>query len=442
MQTSVQALLVLVSCVWVVRHIPKGYRSLPLPERPTYILFGVLALGSLGSVVLGGQKGLLCLLLTGAISLTVLAARLLRPRDPSPIPSVPKRVAVAMLLLWLWLFSVDMAANDLSWGRVGAYVAAAIIPILCWLFALTSGLRNWSVASICTSYLALSNFIALTDPGGAWRQCDEFKCNQLGALYKGPFVSENFMAVLSAFALVEWLTVERSVTSRRTGLVLCGAMLFASGSRGSLIGVAAAVIWGVAVQARGRASGRHRRIPFALSLATALGVSAVAYHLIANATYDQFSNRGNVWIQAFSHVREGHLLYGLGLSSWGDLQAAGELPAHFAHSQYLILLFAGGIVALLLFVGVFSVALSRPSMPEAIRGGWSGAPIVFLLVAGLVEVIWNPASWDAFSFMIIGVFAQTFVAVPRQTEPEQQTGNNSGRVNIYSQRPRRSVVGG
>jgi hypothetical protein len=117
MQTSVQALLVVLSCVWFVGYARRGYGALAQQERWTHLLFLLLGAGSFTAVMLGGQKGLGALVLTAAIVLTALVARLWRPAARPPVLPVPKRVAVAMLLLWLWLFSVDMLMNQLSMDR-------------------------------------------------------------------------------------------------------------------------------------------------------------------------------------------------------------------------------------------------------------------------------------------------------------------------------------
>jgi O-antigen ligase len=173
------------------------------------------------------------------------------------------------------------------------------------------------------------------------------------------------------------------------------------------------------------ASGRERHIagprrPVSFMTGSLLGMLAVVagYVLIVRSTTSTFSNRGQTWAQALGAV-EDHPWRGLGFHSWFELQRVGTLPDHFAHSQYLILLFSGGYVALLLFAAVLAAALRQTiamSRDPLLR---ASLPVFVFAGLGLTESVWNPFTFDGSSWPVLVMLLVTGsrrVAAPRREE--------------------------
>lgn len=91
---------------------------------------------------------------------------------------------------------------------------------------------------------------------------------------------------------------------------------------------------------------------------------------------------------------------GLGLDRWSFLQSIGLLPPLFPHSEYLLLLFGGGIVAVLLLQLSFAYALkfaSRDDFPFA------ASYVIFLAILGLTEAYWNPMAFDGHTLLLLPI---------------------------------------
>ncbi len=89
-------------------------------------------------------------------------------------------------------------------------------------------------------------------------------------------------------------------------------------------------------------------MPNVVAASSILAIFGIALTLLFTATPSTLSNRGNIWTSALAAL-EGQYAFGLGLDRWEPLTQLGYLPEHFPHNGYLLILFSGGVVALLLF---------------------------------------------------------------------------------------------
>jgi O-antigen ligase len=106
------------------------------------------------------------------------------------------------------------------------------------------------------------------------------------------------------------------------------------------------------------------------------------------------------------------------LSRWHELQAVGLLSFHFAHSEYLELVFAGGLVGLALFTAAQTVLIR--TLLRGSAGLLPAGPAAVLAVLGLTEVVWNPLTVDGFSWMLVAALLLASAPRPLPASPERE----------------------
>lgn len=389
-------------------------RRIDSETKRTLYLYAGLALGAFINGSVGGNAlGLLALIGFTLLPLMVAVARaMVRPAAPSPNATRPSLMPISLAIaLWGWLFLVDFALAPLTVRTLSAYCVAFSVPALMLVFRSFGGLPHPSVALVGTAYLIGAVLVGAL-VGNEWRDCDVFKCNAIGGLYRGPFPSENYLAIIAVFTLVSWLAVKTPMSGRIAGVLFSIAVVLATGSRSALVAIFVALVWCVMAGAfMKRDSCRKWHLPVPLASLTVALVSLLSVNLISDARNDTFSNRGSIWIRAYEAVLQGNPLVGLGLSDWGRLQAVGFIPEHFAHSGYLIILFSGGVVGLVLFGLTLAALLARTQGGTRWGSAWGSGPVIVFLVYSLSEVIWNPLALDSFSFVVIGLFAETALCI-------------------------------
>jgi hypothetical protein len=267
-----------------------------------------------------------------------------------------------------------------------------------------------------------------------WVECSPFKCNLLGGLLRGPFSSENELGMLSAWVAILALVGLRGST-RWLSYTLAMAMLVASGSRTSLyftVAVSVAffvrhVIWRHLIVANGTKFELRRGVASSVVLIFA----GVALALLYTAGPHTLSNRGDIWSRALDALR-GHLVLGLGLDRWEPLTLEDVLPAHFPHSEYLLLLFSGGYVALALFLAFVWSTLVRPhAHPEDVLARL--LLVVMFLSLSLTEVTWNPLTVDSLSWSVLVLLAvgvSTGDSTTSPFPPSRQPGGGRTRSSV------------
>lgn len=289
----------------------------------------------------------------------------------------------ALVAVAVWLLVIDFSvASGLS-GRVVAtrLVAVAVVVML---------------VSLCRSEVARFEFVALalafafgvacaTAPlaSDAYRACSQFKCGPLGAQLTAAFGSENRLSIICCLTILGAFSfADRAF---RFFVVVTGlCVLYLADSRTEQIALAVALIVGAVWFLTSRSEGAAWRGLSAAALPN-VGV-AIGIYLIYSASVKSFSNRGSIWILGRSAL--GHdWLVGRGLDTWSTQ----VLSRNFMHSEYLYLLYSGGVVALLLF----AIALTGVGVRLARTGDWNRfALLVFIVIDGMTEVIWNPLTVD------------------------------------------------
>jgi O-antigen ligase len=300
--------------------------------------------------------------------------------------------------LWAWLAVVDLLAADLQAGQLVAPLTSLVVLTVSGVMSAPLGMTPRVLGRTVLAVLAVVGVASALLPE-SWRACDEFKCGPAGALMTGPFPSENYLA-MQAVLVLAWVLLGLGGLLRVTAVLLVATLLLASGSRTSMI-VALLALLLFLVSGRGRRTTGHRG-PVSYVTGSLLGVLAVVvgYALIVRSTTSTFSNRGQTWAQAMEAV-EAHPWRGLGFHSWFELQRVGTLPGHFAHSEYLILLFSGGYVALALFAVVLAAALRQTTATSPDSWLRASLPVFVFAGLGLTESVWNPFTFDGSSWPVL-----------------------------------------
>ncbi|MGN9803958.1 O-antigen ligase family protein [Micromonospora sp. L32] len=376
-----------------------------------FVAFAVLANAA---PVLAGDRSsaLIGLLVLALLAWAVLSGR----RSLRGSPDRWLRISwwsIATLLLWC--LAVDALVGSGLYGpRLVAYAAAGLLLLAGVLLAAGTALSVRALA-----YTGLAVLSVLTIPtvfsDGAWRPCTAGKlekCSVAGALFKGFFESENYIAMIATFTLVAGLCALRRAELLAT-TAFCLLIIVATGSRTSYLALAAAGAWlaGGYLIERGR---RFTRIHLALCIAVVLTFLTAATYLMWTADRTTLSNRGNIWIHAREYMADMKAT-GVGVSKWYYLRDVGEAPTHFFHSGYVLAIFAGGFVALAIW-GLWATALLHGGVSDG-RAFTGKAPVVLLLVYSVTEVVWNPLSVDGLSWIAIALMLTRSVAARADALP-------------------------
>ncbi|QOT16036.1 O-antigen ligase family protein [Paenarthrobacter sp. YJN-5] len=411
MQTVVEYAIVSMSLVALIANLrvlaSSGIIKRDLPSLigvASLVLGGLLYEAGLGLVGQPGQVAVFGLLLGCVILATVGrvrekqrgGAQLSRPLSIGPF--FPSAVAVVMA-------TVNAVANvDLPLGQsVGRFLAVAIL-VLAGLLACVGRIYLEDVGRIIVCSVLIILMLTLF-AGPAWRPCDIFKCGPFGAIYTGPFSSENALAIYACVAILFVLKTWSGTVSVLSLLPVL-LTLYATESRTSqlavVLGLAAWAFYLLCLKGTRRTRDFHpdpsrgKRLVFQLTVAA---IFCVGFYLVTNAEPAQFSNRGMIWIRGLTALGDDWAA-GLGLDRWTYYQSIGLLPPLFPHSEYLLLLFGGGVLS----VG-FLYAAHYSSIASASRRtadlGVAVSYNVFLAVLGLTEAYWNPVAFDGHTFLVL-----------------------------------------
>lgn len=308
-----------------------------------------------------------------------------------------------IIALWAWLTGVNIAQNASVLGEGTLLIRLA--PGLLWFALLAAKDRS----PIDRRMLVAMITFGLTIPGlmvpfgpSSWRPCDDTKCGVFDGMLTGWYPSENFIGLQVAFIVLLHLVtfgLKRSLYV----LPLAAIWLLATESRTSQYALMSALVVSVVLKVGPRILKTHpkrvdgltKRLLLAL---VPLGFVAMGIYLAMVSERADFSGRGWVWQNAMTAL-QGREIAGLGLDTWDLYQETGRLPAHLGpHSIYVFLAFSGGIVALALFVLFVRQAMVLSLRREGAL--FPGLPIgVAFLVLGLLEVVWNPAAIDGFTWI-------------------------------------------
>lgn len=388
----------LVLVLWLVRRRRDLLRSAGTGPAGTVVLAFVMMTSFSGLAASRSQLvvGAAALLLFGYAVLSASPADRFGGADP-----LTRTAWLLVGLLVLWCGAVDLLSGPASPGRAAGYAVTAVFWVAVGLLA---GRPRFSVelgTYACALVLAV-NLLTTRFNEGAWAACHTGtleKCTFIGQLYVGLYPSENTLTIYATGALALSLITFRGVDRA----LLMGASLvvmLCTGSRtGAVVVAVTALIWAVVGRGRGEVA-RAARTVFPYTWVPVCWVTAVL--LMVRAAPESFSTRGRMWI-AVREALTGRWTSGYGYSRWPDLQAVGEAPLRFFHSGYLLVLFAGGVVAAVLLAGALALLLGaespdRPWSPRALL-------VVVLGVYSFTEVLWNPVRVDYLSWVALLLFA-------------------------------------
>ncbi|OKR52380.1 O-antigen ligase family protein, partial [Pseudomonas aeruginosa] len=198
-----------------------------------------------------------------------------------------------------------------------------------------------------------------------------------GALYN-PLLSAHVYGAFTALWLVYWMQSRHVLAPLPLlSLAVLGGLLVATGSRTPLVGLAASLVWLVL-------AGDRKKSLIALALAVAGAL--LAYVLYPEAIIQRGASfRPEIWADALRQIGE-HPWLGHGYDHPMRIALSNGMLLADPHNIELGVLFAGGIIGLLLWLAIYALAFAfawknRQSPAVLLASTW----LVFGLASGLTE---------------------------------------------------------
>ncbi|MDZ3990457.1 hypothetical protein PspTeo4_01256 [Pseudomonas sp. Teo4] len=198
-----------------------------------------------------------------------------------------------------------------------------------------------------------------------------------GALYN-PLLTAHVFGAFAAFWLASWFQARSAFSPLPlVCLAILGGALLATGSRTPLIGLAAALGWLLVV-------GDRKRGMLAISVVVLALVSLVLMYPEA-ITQRGVSFRPAIWMDALRQISE-HPWLGHGFDSPMTVILPGLKPLADPHNIELGVLYAGGIVGLVLWMALYGLAMYfswvyRKHPAVTLAATW----LIFGFASGLTE---------------------------------------------------------
>lgn len=310
---------------------------------------------------------------------------------------------VVLVACWAVMFLSDVWHNY-GLGEVG--LLGRLAPGLLWLGLLAlwvmGGLARETLAAILALVLAGVTLSVVFVPA-PFAPCNEFKCGLLGGLLRGPFASENYFAILAVLAFA--LAVGGALGSAKVPTIcLAVGILVATAGRTSQVAAVLAVVSMLLAKRLARSGRASAGLAAAASVVVPALFGAVGVWLAYNVAATSLSNRGAVWARA-REVLAGNEVFGRGLSRWEGYGSFEPVSHHFPHSVYLLALFSGGYVALVLLLTAIGKAIAASgSQPREFQAVLGYATAVLAL--GLAEITVNLMSIDGLWWLLLPLFAR------------------------------------
>jgi hypothetical protein len=309
---------------------------------------------------------------------------------------------IVLGLYWAWMFLVNAVAHPAS-GTTTALLRGIVLVALA-AFAMLHSARairasDFFAATLTTAFL-LSLFFLVE--GHPFTECLTFKCDKVGAILSGPFGSGNYLGLV--FSFLVGLTIAAVPTAKKMVPVILFSLagLYLTFARTSLVAAGAALVASIAIaqiEKRLSAEPSRRHLAVAVAIFASAVPAAVGTAFLYTRNPDFLSSRGLIWMLGMKNVR-GYEITGIGVDTWSDRQDTGDVSFHFTHSEYMLSLFGGG------FIGIVLLALA---VARIIHLNWkasgslarsSAVPLIFML-GGIAEVVWNPLTIDGLTWMML-----------------------------------------
>lgn len=324
----------------------------------------------------------------------------------APVPAA----VVAVLATAGVMVVVDIAAMPhLGIGTIMArLLAVAMVVVMVQLGA--RGVLDLQVTgqALIFSFGVICLMTAAT--ADAVRACSKFKCGPFGGQITGPFYNETTFAGLALLALI-FALFQPDRALRVAAFTTSAFVLYAAESRTSQIAaitaLAFAALWRFAPATALPA------IRTALLVAPA-SIALLGLHLVYGSETAAFSNRGSIWSAGVNALGD-RWAWGRGLDSWNVL----ALDRNFMHSQYLLLLYSGGVLAVLFYCVAMMSILGRARTAQ----DWPAVAVTMaLLVFGLVDIVWNPISIEHGAVMGLAILSALFASGQHAPAPAVRAG--------------------
>jgi len=198
-----------------------------------------------------------------------------------------------------------------------------------------------------------------------------------GALYN-PLLSAHVYGFFAAFWLASWFSAREHSTTPLICLAFLSVVIIATGSRTPLLALSITALWLCMLNA-------NRRSLMVIVIGLILGTGLL--YLYPEAIMSRgLSYRPDIWIEALKLANE-QLLFGYGYDHQLLLELRGSnLIFNDPHNIELAVLLAGGLVGLVLWIVLYTIALvyswRNRCNPAAVI---ASALLVFGLAAGLTE---------------------------------------------------------
>ena len=192
-------------------------------------------------------------------------------------------------------------------------------------------------------------------------------------------------------------------------------MVFSSGSRGGLLGVAAMMMSFVFINAKGA---KQRIVGIGAAMAAALILWVVVMPILPEDISARFSlaiiiesrgtGRGDIWMSMLKTIRSSkwELLYGRGIMAYHEMMMDGRVARVVAHNQFIQSLYNQGIPGFVTFILMSAAAVLR---------NWKKRPHISAATLGMLALFMtlsvNPSIK---SFWNLLTYAALFINIPEK----------------------------
>jgi hypothetical protein len=222
-------------------------------------------------------------------------------------------------------------------------------------------------------------------------------------LYTGIFTSENVLGEVAFLCLL--LVFQTPKYKRRPIHVLTFVvLLLIAGSRTPLVAMATYVVIGAVLAFVGRRDGQEYRPPRTVLAAAVAAIAGLGLWLGYTTTGTRFSNRGQLWSQIAAMVRPTSLV-GRSQAEYKALLDKGSFFGHYPHSEYMALMFFGGLIAVALFAAMLYAACLGVRASSRAELALRLAPMICVALYGLLELGWSASTVDPTMWTLIAVLA-------------------------------------
>ena len=313
--------------------------------------------------------------------------------------------------LCFWLTFTDGARSGFIISNVIEFVAQVLI-----LISFSAAVRNGHCdlrfvvrssllfigAALVLGAILHEQFISCTTDFG--------KCSVAGRLYAGIFDSENAIAIFSLMSLLLCFMLSKS-WQKWIAIAALSAIVLITGSRTPLIAFATGVPLALLAARTSRKLDNGSYCPKAVvGILPAVAVPVIGLYLAHHVAPADFSNRGYIWIQ-MNQLVPWNSVSGKGKTIYQTDLADGFFRGHYPSSEYMLLMFFGGLVGIGLY-SIFVLTLWRQARAPSRRIlALHLLPVLVFATQGLDEVTWNAAALDQNLWVLLAAILGVYLAV-------------------------------